>query len=88
MHGGVRPGTQPMSQADGRSVQFNQQNARGSLVDNSHVNELSNGKQNSVDMKGQEAAETENKVGSLPLPLLLLDSWVWFTLLTYIFFGK
>ena len=87
MQAGVRPGMQAVSRADGRSVQFSQQNARGPLVGNSHVNELSNGQQNSLEMKGQIAAETENKVGSLPPPFLMemLDMVY---LATYIAFGK
>ncbi|XP_027092541.2 uncharacterized protein [Coffea arabica] len=72
MQAGVRPGMQAVSRADGRSVQFSQQNARGPLVGNSHVNELSNGQQNSLQMKGQIAAETENKVENKEK--LLLDS--------------
>ncbi|KAL8514353.1 hypothetical protein ACS0TY_013462 [Phlomoides rotata] len=59
---GFRPPVQPIvSQAD-RSMQYNQQNAVGETVDNSHANQLSNGQANSLDSKGQEAAETNEKV--------------------------
>ncbi|KAL3505505.1 hypothetical protein ACH5RR_035346 [Cinchona calisaya] len=70
MHAGVRPAMQAMSQADGRSMQFSQ-HARGPLVENSHVNQLSNGL-NPSDKKDQEAAETENKVENKEK--VLLDS--------------
>ncbi|KAI3459948.1 hypothetical protein Pfo_016611 [Paulownia fortunei] len=57
---GLRP---PMnltvSQADGLK-QFNQQNARGPAMDNSHL--LSNGEDNSLDTKGPEVTETNEKV--------------------------
>lgn len=61
---GVRPPSQPVyPQADRTSLQFNQQNARGPSVENSHVDALRNGGQNSLDTN-QEATEAENKVES------------------------
>lgn len=72
MPAGVRPPVQPgYPQPDGISLQFNQQNARGPSVENSNVNDLSNGEQNSLDMKGQETADTENKVKNL-LPTIFM----------------
>lgn len=60
-HAGLRPPMQPIvSQADG-SMQFNQ-NVGGRALDNSHGNQLSNGQVNSLDVGGQEAAETIGKV--------------------------
>ncbi|CAI9786499.1 unnamed protein product [Fraxinus pennsylvanica] len=58
---GLRPPTQTVySQPDG-SMQFNEQNARGPLMDNSYTSELGNGEENSLDDKGQEA-ESDEKV--------------------------
>ncbi|KAG6400189.1 hypothetical protein SASPL_137014 [Salvia splendens] len=60
-HAGLRPPMQPeVSQADG-SRQYNQ-NAGGRTLDNSHRNQHSNGLVNSLDVGGQEAAETTGKV--------------------------
>lgn len=68
---GVRPPSQPVyPQADRTSLQLNQQNARGLSVENSHVNALSNGEQNSLDIS-QEAAEAESKVAEKKV---ILDS--------------
>ncbi|XP_057794702.1 uncharacterized protein LOC131010991 [Salvia miltiorrhiza] len=70
-HAGLRPPMQPVvSQADG-SMQFNQ-NAGGHTFDNSHGNQHSNGLTNSVDVGGQEAAETTGKVDNKDK--VLLDS--------------
>ncbi|XP_051124137.1 uncharacterized protein LOC127246675 [Andrographis paniculata] len=57
---GVTPPMQPtVSQPD---VQFNQKNARGSLVDNSHLNQSSNGEVNFLETKGSGAEEANEKV--------------------------
>ncbi|KAL3514876.1 hypothetical protein ACH5RR_027593 [Cinchona calisaya] len=69
VHTGARPAMPTISQADGQLKQFNQQNARGPSVENSPVNELSNGQN---PLKGQEAAEKENKVENKEK--VLLDS--------------
>ncbi|PIN05263.1 Synaptic vesicle protein EHS-1 [Handroanthus impetiginosus] len=59
---GLRPPMQPIvSQADG-SMQFSQKNARGPAIDNLPANQLSAGEGNFLDTKGQEAAETDEKV--------------------------
>lgn len=59
---GLRPPMQPVvSQADG-SMQFNQKNAGGHTIDNSHANQLSNGQANSLDIGSQEAPENTEKV--------------------------
>lgn len=50
-----------VSQADG-SMQFNQKNAGGHTIDNSHANQLSNGQANSLDIGSREATETAEKV--------------------------
>lgn len=47
--------------ADG-SIQTNQQNALGPVVDNFHANEPSNGEENSFDSKDQEPKENNLKV--------------------------
>ncbi|KAG6434872.1 hypothetical protein SASPL_106516 [Salvia splendens] len=70
-HAGSRPPMQPVvSQADG-SMQFNQ-NSGGRTLDNSHGNQHSNGKVNSLDVGGQEAAEATGKVDNKDN--VLLDS--------------
>lgn len=58
-----------VSQADGL-MQANQKNARGHTIDNSHANQLSNGEVNSLDIEGQEAAETNEKVVTTYTPHL------------------
>ncbi|KAL1547095.1 epidermal growth factor receptor substrate 15-like 1 [Salvia divinorum] len=70
-HAGSRPPMQPVvSQVDG-SMQFNQ-NSGGRTLDNSHGNQHSNGLVNSLDVGGQEAAETTGKVDNKDN--VLLDS--------------
>lgn len=54
-------------------MQYNQQNARGETVNNSYANQLSNGQANSFDSEGQEAAETNEKVGGF-LPADIVPS--------------
>ncbi|XP_073066186.1 uncharacterized protein [Primulina eburnea] len=59
---GVRPPVQPMySHADG-SIQTNQQNARGPVIDNFHANEPSNVGENFFDSKDREPKENNEKV--------------------------
>lgn len=59
---GLRPQMQgPYLQTDG-TMHYNQQKARVPAMENSHVNQLSNGEQNSLDSESHEAAETEKKV--------------------------
>ncbi|KAH6799777.1 Calcium-binding EF hand family protein [Perilla frutescens var. hirtella] len=71
-HAGLRPPMQPVgSQADG-TMQFNQKNAGGDTIDNSHANQHSNGQVNSLDIGGREAAETTEKVDNNEK--VLLDS--------------
>ncbi|CAI9755801.1 unnamed protein product [Fraxinus pennsylvanica] len=56
---GLRPPTQTVySQPDGL-MQFNEQNARGPLMDNSYTSELSNDEENYLDNKVQEAESNE-----------------------------
>ncbi|XP_047954189.1 epidermal growth factor receptor substrate 15-like 1 [Salvia hispanica] len=70
-HAGLRPPLQPVvSQADG-SRQYNQ-NAGGRTLDNSLGNQHSNGLVNALDVGGQEAAETTEKVDNKEN--VLLDS--------------
>ncbi|XP_073141969.1 uncharacterized protein [Henckelia pumila] len=59
---GVKPPAQPMySNADG-SIQTNQQNARGPVIDNFHASDPSNGEENFVDSKDREPKENNEKV--------------------------
>lgn len=59
---GLRPQMQgPYLQTDGTAY-YNQQKAGVPAMENSHVNQLRNGEQNSLDSKFHEAAETEKKV--------------------------
>ncbi|XP_073284760.1 uncharacterized protein [Primulina huaijiensis] len=59
---GVRPPVQPMySHVDG-SIQTNQQNALGPVIDNFHAHEPSNGEENSFDSKDREPKENNEKV--------------------------
>ena len=69
-HAGLRPPLQPVvSQADG-SRQYNQ-NAGGRTLDNSLGNQHSNGLVNALDVGGQEAAETTEKVPvAIPSPCI------------------
>ncbi|KAL8058265.1 hypothetical protein ABFS82_03G006600 [Erythranthe guttata] len=59
---GLRPPLQPIVyQADG-SMQFNQNNGRGPMIENSHPSQVSNGEENSLEVEGREAAGTNEKV--------------------------
>lgn len=58
---GLRPPQGTFAGPDGQ-MHFNQQQTSVPSMENSHVNQLGNGEQNSFDSKPQEAAETEKKV--------------------------
>ncbi|XP_016568249.2 actin cytoskeleton-regulatory complex protein PAN1 [Capsicum annuum] len=71
-HPGLRPPMQGALPQSDRSMQFNQQNARATSMDNSHMDQLSNGEQNVLETKGEETAAGEKKDGSKDN--MLLDS--------------
>ncbi|KAA8537395.1 hypothetical protein F0562_026918 [Nyssa sinensis] len=59
---GLRPPRPVMFPQADRAMQFDQQKTGVTSMENSHVNQLSNGEQNLLNSKSQEAAETEKKV--------------------------
>lgn len=61
-HPGLRPPMQGALPQSDRSMQFNQQNARETSMNNSHMDQLSNGEQNMSESKGEETAAGDNKV--------------------------
>lgn len=62
-HPGLRSPMQGALPQSDRAMQFNQQNARATTsVNNSHMDQLSNGEQNMSESKGEETAAEENKV--------------------------
>ncbi|KAM3304416.1 actin cytoskeleton-regulatory complex protein PAN1 [Capsicum chacoense] len=71
-HPGLRPPMQGALPQSDRSMQFNQQNARATSMDNSHMDQLSNGEQNVLETKGEETAAGEKKDESKDN--MLLDS--------------
>ncbi|XP_009618644.1 uncharacterized protein [Nicotiana tomentosiformis] len=60
-HPGLRPPTRGAFPQPDQSMQFNQQNARATSMDNSHMDRLSNGEQNMLEPKGEEAVAGEKK---------------------------
>lgn len=61
-HPGLRPPMQGALPQSDRAMQFNQQNARATSMNNSHMDQLSNGEQNMLESKGEETAAGEYKV--------------------------
>lgn len=61
-HPGLRPPTLRAFPQPDRSMQFNQQNARATSMDNSHMDQLSNGEQNMLEPKREDAVAGEEKV--------------------------
>ncbi|KAG5613615.1 hypothetical protein H5410_024896 [Solanum commersonii] len=71
-HPGLRPPMQGALPQSDRAMQFNQQNARATSMNNSHMDQLSNGEQNMSESNGEETAAGENKDESKDK--MLLDS--------------
>uniref|UniRef100_A0A5B7AW49 Epidermal growth factor receptor substrate 15-like 1 n=1 Tax=Davidia involucrata TaxID=16924 RepID=A0A5B7AW49_DAVIN len=59
---GLRPPRPVMFPQADVAMQFDQQKTRMTSMENSHVNQLSNGEQNQLNLNSQEVAEAEKKV--------------------------